>query len=364
MQETEKIWLNGELVDWADARVHVGAHGLHYGSGVFEGIRCYDTPKGPAVFRLHEHLVRLENSAKILYLELPYSVQELRAAIHELIAANGLSSCYLRPMAFYGYGELAVGALEDPATLRDFQLWLVSQAGARKKRKGVSEKTAANVIRSTLKAFARDRGLDLAAFQKLQWERYLPNRVQDPFTAEERDAILRWYHQNRPWAEYVLYRAAFDTGMRPSELLGLDVAHFDRATSSFAIRQSRYRGVRNPTKTRAAERSVELSADVAALVTELVGIKPPTAPVFPIGYGSMDKPWRRCLATLGFRPRSPYQTKHTYATLALLEGESSAVVAAKLGIEPGTLSKYYAAAIRTGQIVRRTHNRPVKSAEK
>ena len=80
MQETEKIWMNGELVDWADAKIHVGAHGLHYGSGVFEGIRCYETPKGPAVFRLTDHLQRLHNSARLLYMELPYSVEELRAA--------------------------------------------------------------------------------------------------------------------------------------------------------------------------------------------------------------------------------------------------------------------------------------------
>jgi len=114
MQETEKIWMNGELVDWADAKVHVGAHGLHYGSGVFEGIRCYETERGPAVFRLHDHLRRLEHSAKVLYMDLPYSVEELRAATHELIARNGLRSCYVRPMAFYGYGELAVGTTGNP----------------------------------------------------------------------------------------------------------------------------------------------------------------------------------------------------------------------------------------------------------
>ena len=90
MQETEKIWMNGELVDWADARVHVGAHGLHYGTGVFEGIRCYDTERGPAVFRLQEHLVRLHTSAGLIYMELPYSVDELRAACFETIGVNGL----------------------------------------------------------------------------------------------------------------------------------------------------------------------------------------------------------------------------------------------------------------------------------
>jgi branched-chain amino acid aminotransferase len=114
MQETEKIWVNGELVDWADAKVHVGVHGLHYGSGVFEGIRCYETEKGPAIFRLRDHLERLGNSAKILFMELPYTLGELREATHELVAANGLASCYIRPIAFYGYGELGVAATGNP----------------------------------------------------------------------------------------------------------------------------------------------------------------------------------------------------------------------------------------------------------
>jgi branched-chain amino acid aminotransferase len=114
VRETEKIWMNGELVDWADARIHVGVHGLHYGSGVFEGIRAYETAKGSAVFRLTEHLKRLDNSARLLNMELPYSVEELRAACHELIAANGLPECYLRPIAFFGYGELGVSAVGNP----------------------------------------------------------------------------------------------------------------------------------------------------------------------------------------------------------------------------------------------------------
>src|SRR5256714_5342641 len=100
--------MNGELVDWADARIHVGSHGLHYGTGVFEGIRCYDGPKGPAIFRLTDHLRRLHNSARLLYMELPYPVEELRAACHELVTVNGLPECYLRPIAFFGYGELGV----------------------------------------------------------------------------------------------------------------------------------------------------------------------------------------------------------------------------------------------------------------
>jgi branched-chain amino acid aminotransferase len=114
VQETNKIWMNGELVDWADATVHVGTHGLHYGSGVFEGVRAYETERGPAVFRLTEHMERLHRSAQLLYLEIPYSVEELKAATWDLIGANELPSCYLRPIAFSGYGQLGVAARDNP----------------------------------------------------------------------------------------------------------------------------------------------------------------------------------------------------------------------------------------------------------
>ncbi len=114
MRETEKIWFNGELIDWADAKVHVGTHGLHYGSGVFEGIRAYETPRGSAVFRLTDHLERLHNSAKLLHMQIPFGVEELRTACYDVITANGLPECYLRPLAFYGYGELGVSAAGNP----------------------------------------------------------------------------------------------------------------------------------------------------------------------------------------------------------------------------------------------------------
>ena len=114
MQETSKIWMNGELVDWADAKIHVASHGLNYGSGVFEGIRCYDTPKGPSVFRLTDHLVRFDNSARLLYMDMPYSVEELRSAVHDVVAVNGNASCYVRPLAFFGYGELGVSSTGNP----------------------------------------------------------------------------------------------------------------------------------------------------------------------------------------------------------------------------------------------------------
>jgi branched-chain amino acid aminotransferase len=114
MQESEKIWMNGELVDWADARIHVAAHGLHYGTGVFEGIRCYATERGPAIFRLGDHLDRLEASARLLYMELPYTTEELRSACFDTLAVNGLEASYLRPIAFYGYGELGVHSGANP----------------------------------------------------------------------------------------------------------------------------------------------------------------------------------------------------------------------------------------------------------
>ncbi|MBV8080606.1 MAG: branched-chain amino acid transaminase [Actinobacteria bacterium] len=114
MQPTEKIWVNGELVDWDDARIHIGAHGLHYGTGVFEGIRCYETPKGPAVFRLTDHMQRLHDSAQLLYMEIPYSVEDLRAATNELLDACSLRECYIRPIAFYGFGQLGVSARGNP----------------------------------------------------------------------------------------------------------------------------------------------------------------------------------------------------------------------------------------------------------
>ena len=110
----EKIWLNGELVDWADATVHIGAHGLHYGTGVFEGIRCYRTDDGSAIFRLTDHLERLDASARLLRIRLPYSVDELRSACFALVAANGLTECYVRPIAFVGPGPLGVRPNGNP----------------------------------------------------------------------------------------------------------------------------------------------------------------------------------------------------------------------------------------------------------
>lgn len=114
MEKAELIWMNGDFVAWDEARVHVLSHGLHYGTGVFEGVRCYDTEIGPAIFRHADHVRRLEQSAELYYMPLPYSADEIAEATRELIRRNGLSSCYIRPLAFRGYGEMGLYAKSAP----------------------------------------------------------------------------------------------------------------------------------------------------------------------------------------------------------------------------------------------------------
>jgi len=105
---TPKIWMNGKLVDWDKAQVHVLTHTLHYGTGVFEGIRAYETDKGPAIFRLTEHMQRFINSAKILQMPMPYTLEELVQGVKDTVTSTGLPACYIRPIAYYGYGEMGL----------------------------------------------------------------------------------------------------------------------------------------------------------------------------------------------------------------------------------------------------------------
>jgi branched-chain amino acid aminotransferase len=111
IQPTAKIWMNGKLVDWDDARIHVLTHTLHYGTGVFEGIRAYETSSGPAIFRLTDHIERLFNSARILMMDIPYTVDELVQACKDTVRSTGLPSCYVRPIAYYGYGEMGLNTI-------------------------------------------------------------------------------------------------------------------------------------------------------------------------------------------------------------------------------------------------------------
>ncbi|MDO9044610.1 MAG: branched-chain amino acid transaminase [Methanobacteriaceae archaeon] len=112
--ESGKIWFNGELVDWNDAKMHVLSHVVHYGSSVFEGIRCYRNKNGSAVFRLEEHVERLFDSGKIYRMEIPFSKEEICKAILDTIETNKLEECYIRPVVFRGYGELGVNPLKNP----------------------------------------------------------------------------------------------------------------------------------------------------------------------------------------------------------------------------------------------------------
>ena len=114
VQPTDLIWMNGDFVAWEDAKIHVLTHGLHYGTGVFDSMRCYDGELGPAVFRNAEHIERLLNSAELYYMPVPYSAEQLRAATLELVARNGLRNCYIRPIVNRGYGQMGLNPLDAP----------------------------------------------------------------------------------------------------------------------------------------------------------------------------------------------------------------------------------------------------------
>jgi branched-chain amino acid aminotransferase len=114
IQKTEKIWMDGKFVDWDGAQVHVMAHSLHYGLGVFEGIRCYETEKGPAIFRLKEHVDRLFNSAHIFLLDIPYTRREIEDAIQKTVEINRIKECYIRPLVYIGYGAMGLYPKDNP----------------------------------------------------------------------------------------------------------------------------------------------------------------------------------------------------------------------------------------------------------
>ena len=114
---SEKIWMDGALVDWADAKVHILTHTLHYGCGVFEGIRAYATSQGPAVFRLTDHIERLFDSAQIFMIDIPFTREQLIEATKETVRVNGLDSCYIRPIVYLGYGEMGLNPLPCPVNV-------------------------------------------------------------------------------------------------------------------------------------------------------------------------------------------------------------------------------------------------------
>ena len=117
IQPVSKIWMDGELVDWDKAQVHILTHTLHYGNGVFEGIRCYETPRGPAVFRLTRHIQRLFDSAKILLIDIPLTMEQMVAATKETVRVNELRVCYIRPLVYLGYGEMGLNPSSSPVNV-------------------------------------------------------------------------------------------------------------------------------------------------------------------------------------------------------------------------------------------------------
>jgi branched-chain amino acid aminotransferase len=115
--KSDLIWMNGKLVPWDEARIHVGSHVIHYGSAVFEGVRCYATPEGPAIFRLDAHIERLFDSAKIYRMDIPIGIEEFSRAVIDTIAANRLEACYIRPIVYRGYGQLGVNPFPCPVDM-------------------------------------------------------------------------------------------------------------------------------------------------------------------------------------------------------------------------------------------------------
>jgi branched-chain amino acid aminotransferase len=142
VKQADLIWMNGEFVAWEDAKVHVLTHGLHYGTGVFEGVRCYDTEIGPAVFRHREHLQRLARSAELYYMPMPYDLETLRSATNELISRNGLRSCYIRPLAYRGYGQMGLNPLEAPVDVTIAVWEWGAYLGEEGKRNGIRAKVS------------------------------------------------------------------------------------------------------------------------------------------------------------------------------------------------------------------------------
>ena len=251
------------------------------------------------------------------------------------------------------YFEVALIGSMDPCAigkteLEGFVTWLVSKAG--KDGNGISEKSAANVVRGTLRAYLRDRGYSLAALETLRWERYAPSREQDPFDETERDKLLGWFRGKRPFGEYLSLCLRF-RGISPSEARGFNVGDFDRATGTIKVNRSRHLGTEGATKTVARERVVLLPSQLAADVATLCGLRTPSEPLLVVAEDTLRDNFTRAQTALGIRHRSLYQAKHTYATLELLAGESSAIVARDLGISLATLEKHYAAALQRGRLV-------------
>jgi branched-chain amino acid aminotransferase len=155
--KSDKIWMNGKLVPWDDAKIHVGSHVIHYGSAVFEGLRCYNTPEGPAVFRLDAHTERLYNSAKIYRMDVPLGPDEMNQAILETIGANKMDACYIRPIVYRGYGQLGVNPFPCPVDVAILVWDWGKYLGSDSNEKGVDARVSSwtRIAPNTLPAMAK-----------------------------------------------------------------------------------------------------------------------------------------------------------------------------------------------------------------
>ena len=155
--KSDQIWMNGKLVPWDDAKVHIGVHALHYGSAVFEGLRCYSTPEGPAVFRLDAHTDRLYNSAKIYRMDLPYPAAEVNQAVLDTVAANKMDACYIRPIVYRGYGQLGVNPFPCPVDVAIMVWDWGKYLGAEALEKGVEARVSSwtRIAPNTLPSMAK-----------------------------------------------------------------------------------------------------------------------------------------------------------------------------------------------------------------
>ncbi|MDQ3607397.1 MAG: branched-chain amino acid transaminase [Actinomycetota bacterium] len=142
MKQADLIWMNGELIPWEDAKIHVLTHGLHYGTGVFEGVRCYDTELGPAVFRNVDHVERLFRSSQLYYMPVPFEREAIRRATLELVARNGLRACYIRPIVYRGYGQMGLNPLEAPVDVSIAAWEWGAYLGEAGKRDGIRAKVS------------------------------------------------------------------------------------------------------------------------------------------------------------------------------------------------------------------------------
>ena len=238
MDKGKKIWINGRLVDWDDAKIHVLTHALHYGTAVFEGLRCYKTERGPAIFRLYDHVRRLINSAKIYLMDLGYGADELAEAIKSTVKAGGLDECYIRPIAYRGYGEMGVNPLSNKVELAIATWAWGAYLGSEGVRKGVrcmvsswrrisplilppQAKSSANYANSALaKIEALKAGYDEAILLNM-------NGIVSEATGENIFRVQRGVLSTPPASAGVLKGITRDSVMQLAADLGIDCRRFE-----------------------------------------------------------------------------------------------------------------------------------------